>query len=407
MVDATDPLQPRPYQEPGICAAAQDLYRWSVNTDLRQRAHDKLARAAGQGLDLVAFWRACTPVLAEVVPHYHAPCWHTLDPASLLITSHFDEGIPEVPVEWLVAEYLEDDVNKLADVARSQRGVQTLHEVTGGDPSGTPRWQENMALGADQELVAALRTRGGEVWGAIGLYREPDRPLFDRDEIAFVRSVSPLLAEGARRALLVGEATDPEGSESPGLVVLDERLSVESTTPGVERWLTDLPGGAWERRVLPPAITAVAARALTTVEAPSAASELAVARVRARSGTWVILHGAVMAAGSARRLAVIVEPARGGRVSALLMSAYGLTDRERDVTRAVLQGASTAEIAEELIVSTHTVQQHLKSIFDKTGVRSRRELVGRVFFKHYEPRLRDNEQRALNGQPVRGGPYVP
>jgi DNA-binding CsgD family transcriptional regulator len=383
------------------------IYRWSVNTDLSQRAHDKLARVASQGLDLVAFWRACTPVLAEVVPHYHAPCWHTLDPASLLITSHFDEGIPEVPAEWLVAEYLEDDVNKLTDVARSDRGVQTLHEVTDGDPSGTPRWQANIALGADQELIAALRTRGREVWGAIGLYREPDQPLFDRDEIAFIRSVSPLLAEGARRALLVGEATDPEESESPCLLVLDERLSVESTTPGSDRWIADLPGGAWERRVLPPAITAVAARALATLGDPSGTSELAVSRVRARSGTWVVLHGAVMAAGSARRIAVIVEPARSARVSTLLMSAYGLTDRERDVTRAVLQGASTAEITEELVVSAHTVQQHLKSIFDKTGVRSRRELVGRVFFSHYEPRLRDNEQRTIDGRPARGGPQVP
>jgi DNA-binding CsgD family transcriptional regulator len=378
-----------------------------VDADVRQRAHDRIARAAGQGLDLVGFWRACTPVLAEVVPHYHAPCWHTLDPASLLVTSHFDEGIPEVPAAWLAAEYLEDDVNKLADVARSERGVQTLHEVTGGDPSDSPRWQANIELGADQELIAALRTRSGEVWGAIGLYREPDEPLFDRDEIAFVRSVSPLLAEGAHRALLVGEATDPEGSESPGLVVLDERLSVESTTPGMERWLVDLPGGAWERRILPPALTAVAARALASVEGPSSASELAVARVRSRSGLWVVLHGAVMGTGRARRIAVIVEPACGARVSTLLMSAYGLTERERDVTRAVLQGASTAEIAEQLVVSPHTVQQHLKSIFDRTGVRSRRDLVGKVFFSHYEPRLRDNERRASNRQPARGGPLIP
>jgi len=386
---------------------ASVIYDPMVRPDLRQRAHDRLARAAGQGLDLVGFWRTCTPVLAEAVPHYHAPCWHTLDPASLLITSHFDEGIPEVPAEWLAAEYLEDDINQLADVARTRRGLQTLHEVTGGDPSGTRRWQANMELGADQELIAALRTRGGEVWGAIGLYREPDRPLFDRDEIAFVRAVSPLLAEGARRALLVGEATDPEGSDSPGLVVLDERLSVESMTPGVERWLDDLPGGAWERHVLPPAITAVAARALASIERPATAGELAVARVRAHSGMWVVLHGAVMGSGAARRIAVIVEPARGARVSGLLMSAYGLTERERDVTRAVLQGGSTAEIAEQLAVSTHTVQQHLKSIFDKTGVHSRRDLVGKVFFAHYEPRLRDNERRASNGHPARGGPLTP
>jgi DNA-binding CsgD family transcriptional regulator len=376
----------------------------SVGGDAKQRASDRIARLAGHGLDLVSFWRASTEVLAGAVPHDWAPCWFTLDPASLLVTSHFDEGIPELPPQWLLHEYYQDDVNKLVDVARSQRGISTLHEATGGDPTSSPHWHFNMALGGDQELIAALRTPSGEVWGALGLYREPGQPLFDDQELAFVRQVAPSLAEGARRALLIGEAVDPEGPEAPGLLVLSDDGEVESATPGVQRWLQALPDGDWDAGKLPSSVLAVAGRALRTAEHPDEPGQVAVSRVLSRSGTWIVLHGASLVASGTRRVAVIVEPAHPARIAPLLMSAYGLTEREQDVTRLVLQGNSTTEIAERLVVSAHTVQQHLKSVFDKTGVRSRRDLVGKVFFAHYEPRMRDNERRALQDQPLRGGP---
>ena len=176
-------------------------------------------------------------------------------------------------------------------------------------------------------------------------------------------------------------------------------------TSGVERWLSDLPDGDWDAGRLPSAVHAVAGRALRTAESREEPGEVALARVLSRSGTWVVLHGTSLVASGARRVAVIVEPAHPARITPLLMSAYGLTDREQDVTGLVLQGESTAQIAERLVVSPHTVQEHLKKIFEKTGVRSRRELVGKVFFAHYEPRFRDNEKRALEDDPLRGEPF--
>ncbi len=217
--------------------------------------------------------------------------------------------------------------------------------------------------------------------------------------------MSSYLAEGARRGLLAGEAADPDGPEAPGLVVLREDWSVESLTPGVEQWLAELPDGDWEAHErLPPLVLAVAGRALRTAENAETPGEIALARVLSRAGRWVVLHGAALVGNGTLRVSVIVEPAHPARISTLLLAAYRLTEREQDVTRLVLQGNSTGEIAEHLAVSAQTVQQHLKSVFDKTGVRSRRELAGKVFFAHYEPRVHDNEQRALTGRPLRGGP---
>jgi DNA-binding CsgD family transcriptional regulator len=372
----------------------------------KDRAGERISELARRGLDLVTFWQESTEVIAAAVPHYMSPCWFTLDPVSLLVTSHYQREILELPSEWLAHEYYEDDFHKMADVARSERGVSTIHEATDGDPSRSVSWNLYVKpYGGDQELLVALRTQSGEPWGVVGLYREPGEPQFDREDMDFLRGISQTLAEGAQRGLLLGEALDPDGPESPGLVVLRDDWTVESLTPGAERWLAELPDGDWAHGKLPPAVLSVAGRALRTAEHEDVPGEVALARVLSREARWMVLHGAALSASGGCRVAVIIEPAHPARISSLLMAAYRLTDREQDVTALVLLGNSTSQIAERLSVSPSTVQQHLKSVFEKTGVRSRRDLVGKVFFTHYEPRFRDNERRALDGDPIRGGPF--
>jgi DNA-binding CsgD family transcriptional regulator len=375
-----------------------------MGQDRQARAAERIIELAARPVDLVTLWRDTTEVLAEAVPFYWTPCWYALDPASLLITSHYHDGLDEFPADWLANEYYQDDVNKLVDVATSPAGVSTLFEATDGRPESSPRWHTNMTLGGDQEMIVRLRTADGQVWGMLGLYREPGRPMFDDADKRLLQAVAPHLAAAARRALLLGEATDPDSPDAPGLVVLDERWDVVSTTPGVERWLAELPDGDLAAGRLPSAVQSVAARALAAARDSVPRHQVAVARVLARNGTWLVLHGARMQTRGERQVAVIIEAATPSRIFPLLVSAYGLTEREREITELVLAGSSTAQIAARLVISPHTVQQHLKSIFDKTGVNSRRDLVGRIFFTHYEPRFRDNESRTAGRLPLRGGP---
>ena len=93
--------------------------------------------------------------------------------------------------------------------------------------------------------------------------------------------------------------------------MLNEDWQVESVSPGVDKWLHELPDGARQLGRLPPSVLAVAGRALAGAESTTMtdAAHVAVARVLTRSETWVVLHGVPLIAGGQRRVAVIVEPA--------------------------------------------------------------------------------------------------
>jgi DNA-binding CsgD family transcriptional regulator len=97
-------------------------------------------------------------------------------------------------------------------------------------------------------------------------------------------------------------------------------------------------------------------------------------------------------------IAVIFEEARPSEIAPLIVEDYGLTRREGEITQLVLRGLSTAEVSGELYITPNTVRDHFKAIFDKVGVRSRRELVGRVFAQHYQPRMATGHEPDADGQ---------
>ncbi len=136
---------------------------------------------------------------------------------------------------------------------------------------------------------------------------------------------------------------------------------------------------------MPAVVYAVACAARAPDPAPASAPR---GRLRLPTGSWLhvratCLHGRSSDGrndgGGRPRVAVVLEPARPEQVAPVLARAAGLSRREREVAMLVVQGHTTGQIAERLFISPWTVQDHVQAIFDKTGVRSRRDLAGEVF----------------------------
>jgi DNA-binding CsgD family transcriptional regulator len=347
-------------------------------------AHREIRRLCHSGLDWVALSEQAGKLIRKVVPHERV-CWHPTDPATLLMTGSYvenllSEGLP--PLSW--CEYAVEDVNKWSFLARSPWPVGILSRATRGHPEQSPRFRELLRPnGIGWELRASFVTDSA-CWGALGVYRGRDEPDFSDEEAAFLAGISSTLGEGFRRALLISSVATEQDADGPGLVLLDDENNITSITPAAARWLDELVnlGNPSERRQ-PLVLAAVADRARAIADGPDPPAALARARAHTRRGRWLVLHGTRLSGAAQGQTAVIIEPARPAEIAPLIVQAYGLSGRERDVTQLVLQGLSTKEIADRLFISLHTVQDHLKAIFDKVDVHSRRELVSRVSSDHF------------------------
>jgi DNA-binding CsgD family transcriptional regulator len=101
--------------------------------------------------------------------------------------------------------------------------------------------------------------------------------------------------------------------------------------------------------------------------------------MRDQAGGWTTVQASrLLADDDPEEMVVTVEPTPSLDVARLMLTAYVATRREQEICLELLAGRSTSEIAERLFISTHTVQDHLKSLFEKVGVRNRNELVARI-----------------------------
>ena len=311
------------------------------------------------------------------------------DPTTVLPMDGFVSELPPARCKrFWDNELLEDDYNRFVDLARREVTAATLSEATGGDLSRSRRHTTiYRPVGLGDELRVSFTARDGSCWAVAALVRAAGTT-FTTDERDLVAGVAGVVAEGLRDAFAV-ERPVRSPDTGPAVIVLDDTGAVRASTPEARHWLAELVrGSATGMAPVPEPVYLVAGRARAA--RAGLGDEPAWTRARTAAGVWLHLHATCLEGADpvGGTTAVVITPARAPDLAPLVALAYRLTGREEEVLQFLARGLSTLEMAQRLGISPHTVRDHVKALFAKVRVRSRAELVARVFADHYFDRLR-------------------
>lgn len=302
--------------------------------------------------------------------------WFTTDPSTTLFTdAHVDGFDPDTCAPWFHHELNVEDVNLFRDLAGTGR-VAVLARDCDDPVRRSARHREVMRpRGLEHEVRLTVGDASG-TWGAIELHRERGSRDFDTEELDLLARLAPVVARGIRRQALERAARDGADETGPGLLLVSPEGEVRPGTAAGAAWLA----------LLVPRDSQDTHSALHTVAALGT-RDIGTARLRTRvaDGRWVTLH--VAPAVDSDERVVIVEPTAPPEIADLLARAHGLSAREREVTLGLARGESTETMAARLCVSPHTVRDHLKAVFRKTGTTSRTEVVSHLFNNWYAERV--------------------
>ncbi len=307
-------------------------------------------------------------------------CFATTDPTTGLITwasKTRDLGVGDV--DFAAAEYGAPDINRFDEIARRDPPVAILSIDTDGDLFRCRRHREFMApvFGFGDELRACFLGRAA-TWAALALYRRADEKPFSPADAAVIADACSVVAESVQRAMFrlpsAGNSPTDADPGGPAVLIVDARDRVTHMTAGAHAAVENL--GGLDHGQLPPGILAVVASTRTS------GTPLTTQTLTA-DGSWLSVRTAPLdGADAGPDVVVTVEPTSRVAVSRMALAAHGLTAREEDVALQVLQGANTRDIAATLHLSPYTVQDHLKAIFAKLGVSSRREMTARLVLEN-------------------------
>lgn len=331
-------------------------------------AIEDLSRA---GLAWDAFCDEAVPRLRAAVG-FDCWCLTLCDPGNALPANGLADNPPvggALGRFWHI-EYHLPDANKHAWLARSHRHVGILSAATRSDLARSTRWQQLLGPGGLGDELRGAVVADGACWGGLSFHRERRIGPFSDDDTTFVSGLLPALAGAARAAWRVPPAPGPKPVTQPGVITVSPADRIAAATPSARSWIERI-GPDYRSQVH--ALTARLRADLRT-----GVSRTAPLRARTRDGQWIELHAAPLSSPGRADVAISVQAARPEATTAILMRAYALSRREREVTMLLLRGLTAAEVAAALHISGHTTRDHLKAIYAKTGARGRGRLAARL-----------------------------
>jgi DNA-binding CsgD family transcriptional regulator len=259
--------------------------------------------------------------------------------------------------------------------------VALLSESTDGDLARSLVWRELLARHDVSDVASVVFRDAYGCWAFLELWRTAGR-VFDDADSAVLRAVVPLVTTALRGAQARTFAT-PVGLDhlvsGPTVLLLSRDLEVVRQTPGTHEQLRLLVPRDDDGPPIPAGAYNVAAQLLAVEEGVD--SNRPMARNHLDEGLWVTLRAARMddsSARSERDIAVTIGASTSAERVALFGRCCGLSERERELLGRLAAGSDTREVAARLNLSAYTVQDHLKSVFAKTGTHSRRTLLARA-----------------------------
>jgi DNA-binding CsgD family transcriptional regulator len=341
----------------------------------RRRARSVLARLTRAELDNDSFRYEAAAILRQAVG-FDWWCWPLIDPGARLPTRYVGVDAPVHQTWRRLFQLMPDgwDGGREHAAQAAPPVVTVLSAATGGDLSRDLCWREIHKPAGGGDTMSVLLAADGLCWAQLHVGRDSSGRWFSGDDAEFLAGIAPLLAARLRDGLRLPRARDETGLE-PGTIVVDRDLSLVAATDQAWNWIDRLgmprPSDA---EPLPGFIYSIATRVAASTVRPQRPARV---RLQTADGRWVVVRVAPLTHGprAGQGYAITLEPARADDLAPLLMRACTLTPREREVAQLVIGGLPTDDIAASLLISAHTVRDHLKAIFGKTRVTCRRDLV--------------------------------